>query len=571
MCTKTLILLSLVVFVFSVPLGRQHSDCLLGGTSGGQILGFSGGKKPRVHNKDVDETLKSDPPFHKPFPPKGDKHVRNDTNVLILLSAYRDPRCGQTMFNAFDRALNASRIHIGIVQQKMNTGDEFDCISIFCALMKENGHPTCPYLNNIEIVRVDGAKSTGPIWARAIGMSMVHPHHDFCMQVDAHVDFMKHYDYYLQRMWAMTENEYGILSTYVGNLAADMSVSGEVLVGHPHYEIPVILGIEPGGHNVARNQQANGGSCFSKPLMGLTWAAGWSFAKCHFERNIPNDPFLTGMFDGEEFSRYIRAWTHGYDVYTPHRPIVFHDYIHSRAWQLVREGTWNGNPPDLQKAIARYNSLVEKNGAKALDDKVFGLGSQRTLDQYIEFAGIDPRSSEDLHKDMTGSLKFVVFEEDPKMIHTKAPPYPLPLPGVLSPAAVFPLPEVKPEFIDAAREMRTMLKSAQPEVPHRVQMQEFGSPSKPFWDDLIAKIELQKLFPVTSSSVQSATKRSNAASAVNVNFEHRNITGSPLKAQTIIGGWSLAGILAVVAVNTFFIALLCRAWTLYVRPRDKIG
>ena len=32
------------------------------------------------------------------------------------------------------------------------------------------------------------------------------------------------------------------------------------------------------------------------------------------------------IFDGEEFAKYARLWTRGYDVYTPNRVLVAHDY-----------------------------------------------------------------------------------------------------------------------------------------------------------------------------------------------------------------------------------------------------
>ena len=38
------------------------------------------------------------------------------------------------------------------------------------------------------------------------------------------------------------------------------------------------------------------------------------------------DPHTPYIFDGEEFSRSMRYWTHGYDVYTPNRIYVVHDY-----------------------------------------------------------------------------------------------------------------------------------------------------------------------------------------------------------------------------------------------------
>lgn len=37
---------------------------------------------------------------------------------------------------------------------------------------------------------------------------------------------------------------------------------------------------------------------------------------------------VSQIFDGEEFSKMIRLWTHGYDVYTPTRSYIAHDYSH---------------------------------------------------------------------------------------------------------------------------------------------------------------------------------------------------------------------------------------------------
>merc|ERR1711977_773321 len=116
------------------------------------------------------------------------------------------------------------------------------------------------------------------------------------MQIDAHADFMQGYDVALQKMWTMTENEYGVLSTYVGNLGNDMSASGEVLVGLNNHEIPVLCGVHPVAGGIGRNDQAAAASCLTKPALAFTWAAGQSFAKCHFERNVPNDPYFENMF-----------------------------------------------------------------------------------------------------------------------------------------------------------------------------------------------------------------------------------------------------------------------------------
>lgn len=62
-------------------------------------------------------------------------------------------------------------------------------------------------------------------------------------------------------------------------------------------------------------------------LCTAMWGAGLSFHRCHAEINVPVDPYLDNVFDGEEGSRGIRFFTHGYDVYSPHRVLVTHDYV----------------------------------------------------------------------------------------------------------------------------------------------------------------------------------------------------------------------------------------------------
>ena len=64
------------------------------------------------------------------------------------------------------------------------------------------------------------------------------------------------------------------------------------------------------------------------------WGAGLCFHRCHAEINVPVDPYLDNVFDGEEGSRGIRFFTHGYDVYSPHRVLVTHDYVSTKTLVL---------------------------------------------------------------------------------------------------------------------------------------------------------------------------------------------------------------------------------------------
>lgn len=70
-------------------------------------------------------------------------------------------------------------------------------------------------------------------------------------------------------------------------------------------------------------------------MTNIVWGAGLSFSKCHAERKTMYDPFTPGIFDGEEFTKAIKLWTYGYDIYSPHRVYVVHDYHKSQVKRVL--------------------------------------------------------------------------------------------------------------------------------------------------------------------------------------------------------------------------------------------
>ena len=62
------------------------------------------------------------------------------------------------------------------------------------------------------------------------------------------------------------------------------------------------------------------------PVLHPFWAAGISFSRGHFVARVPYDCCLPMMFQGEEISMAARAWSHGYDFYSPVESVVFHPY-----------------------------------------------------------------------------------------------------------------------------------------------------------------------------------------------------------------------------------------------------
>lgn len=178
------------------------------------------------------------------------------------------------------------------------------------------------------------------------------------------------------------------------------------------------------------------------------WGAGLSFHRCHAELVVPVDPYLDHVFDGEEGSRGIRFFTHGYDVYTPDRVLVTHDYQTHQSNPVVhtwgRKNLAKDNPPlkppswkfmkDIENARSQFNvfgtervnlllgigprkgEVSDADAAKQRPevDRIrksrFGLGTKRTLDQAIEFTGLDLKHRK-MRENKCGNLIWVPFEE----------------------------------------------------------------------------------------------------------------------------------------------------------------
>ena len=155
----------------------------------------------------------------------------------------------------------------------------------------------------------------------------------------------------------------------------------------------------------------NANGCFAKnaisPVRVPFFAGGFSFAPYEFWKLVPLDPYLLYIFNGEEFDIATRGWTHGYDFYSPPVDIVGHYYdkgprrrsphvgsnkeSHSLRDKSEKRlnymwGLWNIRYP-RQEA---WNIDEIKQIAELRELDKYGLGNKRTLDQFWNFAGINP-------------------------------------------------------------------------------------------------------------------------------------------------------------------------------------
>ncbi len=124
------------------------------------------------------------------------------------------------------------------------------------------------------------------------------------MQTDSHMDFVPDWETKMLDMWALTNNEYAVLSTYVTDSSElKHQLDGEKGLNNL-FEVPHLCMVTlEGANQLVRNWGTKSCRMLPKPkLTNMLWGAGLSFSKCHAERKVPYDPHTPYIFDGEEVS-----------------------------------------------------------------------------------------------------------------------------------------------------------------------------------------------------------------------------------------------------------------------------
>ena len=104
---------------------------------------------------------------------------------------------------------------------------------------------------------------------------------------------------------------------------------------------------------------------------------------------MPYDPYL--YFFGEEITLAVRLWTHGWDIYYPNILIVFHDWKrHRRRTHFQDHHAWERLDSRSVKRALHLLGSQRSNDPDVLQDlSKYGLGTERTLDQYQAYSGVN--------------------------------------------------------------------------------------------------------------------------------------------------------------------------------------
>lgn len=313
-----------------------------------------------------------------------------DGSIFINLAHLKDEkRCADTIARIFSKAKDPKRVFIGLVEHNENT-KMMNCLATFCinagAGNDVKNHPAvCPHYDQIQTLSVFSKGAKGPTVSRALGRKLL-GNQEFCMQIDSHSSFIPNWDEVAIQEWASINNEYAVLSNRPAD-SAEMAEYGPG--GSKEKVVNRFCNVELNSARLPMFSAPTQARNLNKPLIMKGWSAAFSFAKCHLEESTPYDFFLPQIFQGEEFPRFARMWTRGYDVYTPTRNIVFHDYTPTnvkwpdsgiqRKWAQERIRTLLQMPtPNFEVTERMYSNL-----------NLYGLGARRSFADFMSFVGYD--------------------------------------------------------------------------------------------------------------------------------------------------------------------------------------
>jgi UDP-GlcNAc:polypeptide alpha-N-acetylglucosaminyltransferase len=326
--------------------------------------------------------------------------------MFISISSFRDLQCAPTIYDMYEKAKFPRNVYVGAVEQHI-PGDP-SCVPEQYA-RECTGGDWCPS-DNIKTRLINPKDAKGPTFGRYYGMLMFRDEKYF-MMIDSHNRWVTNWDSIVITMYKGLPTKKGVLAHYPEAWINPEDKSDKNETNGPldnrqttmymctaHW-LNELGYVRMGGFIINRKAKFGKDTCRPQPFAG----AGFVFALGQMVREVPFDPHLHYVFNGEEIMYTVRMWTHGWDIFSPSENILYHYYYRSNAkkfWGILPAG-WDQKRDAAQRRIQwmlktykqntteRFVPDDTKEEAVLIEADKYGLGKERTLEQYYEFAGID--------------------------------------------------------------------------------------------------------------------------------------------------------------------------------------
>jgi UDP-GlcNAc:polypeptide alpha-N-acetylglucosaminyltransferase len=341
--------------------------------------------------------------------------------IFVSIASFRDAECSATLVDLFAKAEHPERIFVGVVEQ-FDVETDLRCIPRRFVECRDRGFSMsdmsravrkqlslfCAY-HNVRYRQLHPWESKGPTYGRYVAASMYQGERYF-MMIDSHNRFVEGWDVRLLRELhnvPQKRSDDGILRAVLSHYP------GAYFYGVDGRKVDKGLRFMCSGHwmespdglfrlDGAVIQQRN-----TTPVLQPFTAAGFLFGESAFIMEVPFDPYLDYLFDGEEVLYSARLFTHGWNSYLPTENLLYHFYGRPHApkvWAVPNNQWWVHQAVSVKRVlllleIPQKGRLPEKPlfkvGDQGLESRVtreigrYGMGHVRTVKEFWMFAEVD--------------------------------------------------------------------------------------------------------------------------------------------------------------------------------------
>lgn len=311
--------------------------------------------------------------------------------IFISIASYRDPELIPTLRDLIEKASGCYRLAVAVCWQDDGDHQRFQQAGMtLCSAESTAEYDllTWHYLETeIRMISLHYLFSKGACWARN-QCETFYREEEYVLQIDSHCRFVEGWDREIVAMLEAlkAQSRKPVLSSYPPGYVPGkeeektQAIFRLVFRGFSSDKIVQLTSVD--------FQQA-------APVRGSYLAGGFIFAEGRFVKEVPNDPQI--FFEGEEIAMAARAFTHGYDVWHPHKIVLWHFYGReeaSRIWGDHNDEAKNSGSVDRawherdSLSKKRVRILLGMEQAEPADMDRYGLGSRRTLAEFEAALGI---------------------------------------------------------------------------------------------------------------------------------------------------------------------------------------
>jgi hypothetical protein len=292
------------------------------------------------------------------------------STIFVQIAAFRDPQLNPTLQDMIFKAKYPENLRVGICNQ-FNPNDRFNLDF---------------YRNDkrFRIIDVIDSESLGVCWARH-SVQQLYSGETYTLQIDSHMRFEQDWDETLIDMIKSLQSRgYSkpLLTGYVSSFDPENDPDGRV---NEPWRMTFDRFI-PEGAVFFLPEVIPGWQELTSPIPARFYSAHFCFTLGEFSIEVQHDPEY--YFHGEEISVGVRAFTYGYDLFHPHRVVIWHEY--------TRKGRTKQWDVDKQWFKKNEKSHLRNRKLFGMDEEVYdptefgkyGFGNIRTLEDYEKYAGL---------------------------------------------------------------------------------------------------------------------------------------------------------------------------------------